>query len=112
MLLRAEEVGVVLGVSRARVHQLIRQGILPSVRLGRQVRVDQAELRKWTRSGGRSLPGGWRRTEPGEGGWYTNIVWKTCIRCGEPLATSGSANGKGPAKFHVHCRKTWQVTSQ
>lgn len=68
MLLRAEEVGVVLGVSRARVHQLIRQGILPSVRLGRQVRVDQAELRKWTRSGGRSLPGGWRRTEPGEGG--------------------------------------------
>lgn len=70
MLLKADEVGAILGVSRARVHELIRQGILPSVRLGRQVRVDQAELRRWTRSGGRPLPGGWRKEPdyPGSGG--------------------------------------------
>lgn len=38
------------------------------------------------------------------GGWYTRIVWKICQRCGEPLATSGSANGIGPAKYHPRCK--------
>jgi hypothetical protein len=39
------------------------------------------------------------------GGWYTNIVWRTCIHCGEPLATSGSANGLGPTKYHTRCKE-------
>lgn len=39
------------------------------------------------------------------GGWYTRIVWKTCIHCGEPLATSGSANGLGPTMYHARCKE-------
>ncbi|HEX2922881.1 MAG TPA: hypothetical protein VHS28_02495 [Chloroflexota bacterium] len=48
------------------------------------------------------------------GGWYTKIVWKTCIHCGEPLATSGSANGLGPSRYHARCREAhrWQMVKK
>lgn len=55
-LLRVPEAAVVLGVSAARTYELIRVGILPSVRLGRQVRIDLAALEEFVRAGGRGLP--------------------------------------------------------
>ncbi len=59
--LRAQQVAALLGVSEARCYELMRTGILPSVRLGRQVRVHEEVLREWIRNGGQTLPGGGRR---------------------------------------------------
>ena len=41
-----------LGVSKDRAYELVRLGILPAVRLGRQVRVDEDVMHKWIVSGG------------------------------------------------------------
>lgn len=60
-LLTVSEVADILGIRRDRVYALIRENLLPSVKLGRQVRVAPAQLEAWIASGGRSLPGGWRR---------------------------------------------------
>ncbi len=46
-LLTAEEVARILRVSKARVYELARRGIIPSVRLGYQVRFSEAALREW-----------------------------------------------------------------
>jgi len=58
---RVPEVARILDVSESRVYELIRQGILPSVRLGRQIRVDKEALDEFIKAGGQALPGGWRR---------------------------------------------------
>jgi len=50
-----------LGVSYARAAELVRQDLLPVVRLGRQIRVNPAALEAFISAGGKSLPGGWRR---------------------------------------------------
>jgi len=63
-LLRISEVARVLQVEEPRAYALARQGVIPVVRIGRQVRVAEAALRRWIGSGGHALPGGWRR-EPG-----------------------------------------------
>lgn len=60
-LLKAAEVAKVLDVTEGRVYQLIRQRMIPFVHLGRQVRVDEAKLRKWIEDGGQELPGGWKK---------------------------------------------------
>jgi excisionase family DNA binding protein len=64
-LLRADKVAEILDVSQARVYELIRLGILPSVSLGRQKRVSEEALNRFIEKGGQSLPGGWRR-DPAE----------------------------------------------
>ena len=51
-LLRIAEVADVLRVSTARAYELARKGVIPAVRLGRQVRVDSERLEKWIESGG------------------------------------------------------------
>jgi excisionase family DNA binding protein len=51
-LWRVEKVSVVLDVPKARVYELIRAGVIPSVRLGRQIRVDEDQLREWIARGG------------------------------------------------------------
>lgn len=51
----------IIGVSEQQGYSLIRQGILPVVKVGRQYRVDPEALRDWIRSGGRSFEGGWRK---------------------------------------------------
>jgi hypothetical protein len=38
-----------------------RCGLLPTVRMGRQIRVEEALLMSWIEPGGRALPGGWKR---------------------------------------------------
>jgi hypothetical protein len=50
-------------LSYARLTDLARQGILPTVRFGRQIRVDPDAFEEFVRSGGKGLPGGWRREQ-------------------------------------------------
>ena len=54
-LLMVSEVATRLKVSDARVYELVRSGILPGVRIGRQVRVDPKKLDEFVRSGGAAL---------------------------------------------------------
>ena len=50
-----------VGIPRARAYELARQGILPHVRLGRQVRFVPEQVEAWIADGGQALPGGWRQ---------------------------------------------------
>jgi len=49
ILMRAAEVAAALGVGRATAYELIASGELPSVRIGRAVRVPRAGLEEWVR---------------------------------------------------------------
>lgn len=60
-LLSASEVAEILGVRKMRVYALLKSGIIPVVRLGRQVRVNKDALDDWIGAGGQALPGGWKR---------------------------------------------------
>ena len=62
-LLTVPEVADVLRVPRARAYDLVKQGLIPAVRVGRQIRVDAAALRRWIQAGGRSLPNASQRGE-------------------------------------------------
>lgn len=62
-LLRASEVAKVLNVTEVRVYSMAREGLLPVVKLGRHIRVDQDKLNEWIERGGQSLPGGWKMNE-------------------------------------------------
>ncbi len=60
-LLRVPEVARRLGLTTDRIYELAREGTLPAVRIGRQLRFDPARLQAWIDGGGEALPGGWRR---------------------------------------------------
>jgi excisionase family DNA binding protein len=60
-MLTVQEVAERLGVSLQRAYEMGRCGLLPIVRMGRQIRVEEARLMSWIESGGRGLPGGWKR---------------------------------------------------
>jgi putative molybdopterin biosynthesis protein len=60
-LLTLTEVAQILRISYPRAAELVRQGLLPAVRLGRQVRISPERLSAWIASGGEALPGGWRK---------------------------------------------------
>lgn len=47
LLLRAEEVAELLGISRSKVGDMIWRSDLPSVRMGRLVRVPRSGLEEW-----------------------------------------------------------------
>ncbi len=47
LLMRAEEVAHTLGLSRSKIYQMMSGGALPTVRVGRAVRVPKAALRDW-----------------------------------------------------------------
>ncbi len=67
-LLTVHEVAELLRVTPARAYAMAREGIFPLgvvVRLGRQVRFNEAALREWVAAGGQALPGGWRRDRAG-----------------------------------------------
>jgi excisionase family DNA binding protein len=55
-LLNVKEVAKRLDLSLPRVYELARGGILPVVRLGRQIRVDESRLIAWINDGGRASP--------------------------------------------------------
>lgn len=47
LLLRPMEAADLIGVSRARVYQLIGDGSIPNIRLGKSLRVPAERLREW-----------------------------------------------------------------
>lgn len=60
-LLTATETAQILNVKEERVYQMVRSGIIPVVRLGRQIRFDKEQLERWIAAGGQAFPGGWRK---------------------------------------------------
>jgi excisionase family DNA binding protein len=58
LLLKPEEAGRTLGLGRTKAYAMIASGELPSIRLGRAVRVPMDALRQWideqTQRGGRT----------------------------------------------------------
>ena len=55
------EVAEILSVPTARAYELCRSGMIPVVRIGRQMRVRPSQLDEWLEAGGKPLPGGWRK---------------------------------------------------
>jgi excisionase family DNA binding protein len=53
--LRIPEVAQLLDVSVPRAYEMVRRGLLPAVRIGRQVRVHPEQLQAWIALGGRPL---------------------------------------------------------
>ena len=51
-LLDAEEVAKILKVNKDRVYSLARQGVIPHVRIGRQLRFSSRALDDWISRGG------------------------------------------------------------
>jgi excisionase family DNA binding protein len=51
-LLTAKEVSVAWQIPLPRVYELARTGLIPCVRLGRQIRFDETTLRQWASRGG------------------------------------------------------------
>ena len=49
LLLKPGEAAEVLGVGRMRVYELIRQGRIPTLRVGHRLRIPIDELRAWVR---------------------------------------------------------------
>jgi excisionase family DNA binding protein len=49
ILMKAGEVAVALGVGRATAYEMMASGALPTVRIGRAVRVPRAGLEEWVR---------------------------------------------------------------
>jgi excisionase family DNA binding protein len=45
--LKVPEVAAVLRIARSRVYELVGEGEIPSVRIGRSVRVSRKELERW-----------------------------------------------------------------
>lgn len=62
-LLTIDDVAGILNVKVTRAYELARTGMIPTVRLGRQVRVDERRLIAWIEEGGASLPGGWKKAQ-------------------------------------------------
>jgi excisionase family DNA binding protein len=59
-LLTIPEAAKVLRVSKPRLYDLIRQGLVPAARLGRHLRLEENRLREFLDAGGRGLEGGWK----------------------------------------------------
>lgn len=47
VLLHADEAAALLGLGRSTVYRLLQSGELPSIRVGRAVRVPRASLARW-----------------------------------------------------------------
>jgi len=63
-LLRVPAIADALDITTQRARELVRTGAIKCVRVGRQVRVSEDELRAYIEAGGRPLPGDWRRKAP------------------------------------------------
>ncbi len=60
-LLTLAEGAEICAVTYARMAEMARTGMVPAVRLGRQIRLDPEKLAVFIEQGGKPLPGGWRR---------------------------------------------------
>lgn len=50
LLLRATEVGKLLGLGRSKVFAMVAAGELPVIRIGRSVRIPREALERWVRT--------------------------------------------------------------
>jgi len=50
MLLKPSEVTQILGLGRSKVYELLAAGQLPSVRIGRVIRISKISLESWIKS--------------------------------------------------------------
>jgi excisionase family DNA binding protein len=62
-LMTVEEVADILAVTPNRVRFLVREQIIKSVHLGRQIRITPGTLSAFIEGGGQALPGGWRKAK-------------------------------------------------
>jgi hypothetical protein len=60
-LLTLSEGAEICAVTYARMAEMARTGLVPAVKLGRQVRLDPEKLALFIDQGGKPLPGGWRK---------------------------------------------------
>ncbi len=60
-LIDVNEASQMLGLTKQRTYGLVRNGLIPAVHVGRQVRFDPGAIQKWISEGGKALPGGWRQ---------------------------------------------------
>jgi len=56
-MLRVSQVAELLDLPEQRVRILAREGVIPRVKVGRQVRFNEAELEAWIAGGGAGYPG-------------------------------------------------------
>ncbi len=50
LLLRPLEAADILAVSKSKIYELLSSGVIPSVRIGKSIRIPADELRKWVSS--------------------------------------------------------------
>ena len=50
--LQIEQVSALLEISDTTAKRLVKKGVLPAIRVGRQIRIDQRRLREWLDRGG------------------------------------------------------------
>lgn len=67
-LLRVGQAAQFLSVTPRRAYQLAREGRIPVVKVGRQIRFELAALAEWVRRGGSGLGRGTRRSRSRRGG--------------------------------------------
>lgn len=60
-LWRIPKVARYLDMPQSQVYRLIREGVIPAVRIGRSIRVDSTTLEEFVKNGGKQLSGGWKR---------------------------------------------------
>ncbi len=60
-LLKSKEAAEKLTINEDRLYAYTREGILPVVKIGRQLRWAESALDEFIRSGGRSFQGGWKK---------------------------------------------------
>lgn len=54
-LLTAKETAEILRVTLPRVYELAREGLIPSVHMGRQIRFHESKIVEWIEQGGKAL---------------------------------------------------------
>jgi len=86
MLLSPSEVAEVLGIGRSRVYEFLAAGTLPSIRLGRSIRIPAEQLREWIEQ---RAAGGEVVTAVQDLEGSTPLVGRT-----QPRTSSGSETGR------------------
>jgi len=59
--LTAREVAERYKLDIQQVYSAARVGLIPCIRIGRRLRFSLDQLLEWERTGGKALPGGWRK---------------------------------------------------
>lgn len=54
------EIAELLQMKRERVYEAVRLGLVPSVHIGRQIRIEEKAFVAWVRDGGQTYAAGWR----------------------------------------------------